>query len=120
MKCIGCDANIGWDGKGLWSYTCPCGSRIFYNEDTGQLALPASLILNLASENPGPLPHLDDLVGESQHTSPLKERLIAELRQKGFIWMNECEQCKKDGTLQKRLDRETYLALMEVERIIRQ
>ena len=105
FKCIGCDRDIGWDGKGTFSYTCPCGALIFYEVETGKLALPTSFILNAAAGRP--LPHLNDLLGESDYTSPLKERVIQELRSRGYIWMEECEQCKKDGTLAKKKERES-------------
>ena len=45
------------------------------------------------------LPHLNDLVGESNYTSDRKTDVVRVLRDKGFIWMKECEQCKKNGTL---------------------
>ena len=31
-----------------------------------------------------------------------KTQVISELRDKGSIWMRECEQCKADGTLERR------------------
>ena len=117
IKCIGCNRDIEWDGKELFSYTCPCGATIFYNETNGHLALPYSLLLNLSKS--ASLPHLDDLVGESNHTSPFKEMLITELREKGFIWMRECEQCQKDGTLERKLKGEKVAAVEEAEMIIR-
>ena len=116
-KCIGCDGNISWDGKGLFSYTCPCGSHAFYNEETKHLSLPFSFVRGLQLK--APLPHLNYLVGESNHTSPIKEQLIKELREKGSIWMEECEQCKGDGTLKRKQEREKYLAIMEAEAIMR-
>ncbi len=117
-KCIGCDNQIPWDGTGLFSYTCRCGASIFYNEEDAQLALPASVAIGISKGRS--LPHLGDLVGESDYTSPLKESYIALLREKGFIWMEECEQCQKDGTLKREQDRENYWALREAERIIAQ
>lgn len=116
-KCLGCDKAIPWDGKCLLSYTCSCGATIFYNEDTQALAPPFSLIRSLQAGTA--LPHLNDLVGESSHTSPPKEQIISELRSKGFIWMEECEQCKNDGTLKRKQDREAHLATLEAESIIR-
>ena len=118
FQCLGCGRDIAWDGVGTFSYTCTCGARVFYETETRKLALPASFILNAAV---GPrLPHLNGLVGESDYTSPVKEQLIKDLRAKGYIWMEECGQCKKDGTLQKKLEREKHLALREAERILRQ
>ncbi len=115
-KCIGCGNPIPWDGISLFSYTCPCGATVFYDEETGRIALPASVAIGI-SKGLSPR-HLDGLVGESDHTSPLKDRLIAGLRKRGFIWMEECEQCQKDGTLKRKQDREKHLALMEAERIV--
>lgn len=117
FKCVGCDTNIGWDGEGVFCYTCPCGAHIFYDNENGSLAPPASLVFALKLGRP--LPHLDYLVGESDHTSAIKERLISELREKGAIWMSECEQCQKDGTLQRKLEREKALAVFEAEMIIK-
>jgi len=45
--------------------------------------------------------------------------LITELREKGFIWMRECEQCQKDGTLERKLKGEKAAAVEEAEMIIR-
>jgi len=115
-KCIGCDSQIPWDGQGLFCYTCPCGATIFYNEETGQITMPGSVLIGLSIGRT--TPHLGDLVGQSDYTSPLKERLIAELRERGFIWMEECEQCQKDGTLKRKQEREDYWTLQEAERII--
>ena len=117
FRCIGCDRKIGWDGKGLFSYTCPCGATVFYNEETGRVALPASVAIGISKGKS--LPHLGDLVGESNYTSSIKERLIAELREKGFIWMEECEQCRADGALERKLKRETHNAVLEAEMITR-
>ena len=117
FKCVGCDRSIPWDGEGMFSYTCGCDARIFYDETTGKMAYPASFAINAAGG--GQLPHLDGLVGKSDHTSPVKERLIAELRQLGSIWMEECEQCKRDGTLERQREREKHLALLEAELILR-
>jgi len=117
FKCIGCDREIPWDGEGMFSYTCVCGSRIFYRVETESIAMPAPLVLSLAAGRPRA--HFDDLVGESDFTSPLKERLIEELRSRGVTWMEECDQCKKDGTLKRRQEREKYLALREAEAITR-
>ena len=99
IRCIGCNNPIPWDGKSTFSYTCSCGATIFINEDTGGLTMPGSVALGMVKGKN--LPHLDDLVGNSDFTSPRKEQLITELRGRCFIWMNECEQCKKDGTLKR-------------------
>ncbi len=116
-KCIGCDKDISWDGIGLFSYTCSCGATIFYNEEFALATMPASAVIDILRGLA--LPHLGDLVGESDYTSPFKEGIIAMLREKGFIWMEECEDCQKDGTLKRKQDREEHLAVMEAERITR-
>jgi len=116
-KCIGCDRAIGWDGTRMFSYTCACGAAIFYSEETGHIAMPASVVIGISKGRS--LPHLDDLVGESNHTSPFKEELITELRGKGFIWMKECKQCQRDGTLERKLKREKAMAVSEAEMIAR-
>lgn len=118
FKCLGCDRDIGWDGKGMFCYTCVCGSTIFYQVETQSIAFPASLVLSLVAHRS--IPHLNYLVGESDFTSPLKERLIEELRSRGFIWMEECDQCKRDGTLKRKQEREKYLAVREAEALVRQ
>ncbi len=107
-KCVGCDAQIPWDGKSMFSYTCGCGSTMFYDEETGHLSMPCSVALNIGGGGKA-LPHLNDLVGQSDYSSARKTDVIRTLREQGFIWMNECEQCKKSGTLARyeaRLDRE--------------
>ena len=114
-KCLGCDTDTGWDGEGLFSYTCACGATIFYRGT--MLALPISLVrcMNLGKV----LPHLNGLLGESAHTSPLKEVITHVLRAKGCILMEECEKCQKDGTLRRKQAREEHLATMEADFIIR-
>ena len=116
FKCVGCDSKIPWDGKGSFCYTCPCGAHIFYDEETEKLAPPASMVIAIHEKKN--LPHLDYLVGESQYTSPLKERLIKELISLGAIWMKDCKQCQNDGTLKRHLEREAYLAVKEAQAII--
>jgi len=111
IKCVGCDTQIPWDGTGILSYTCPCGATIFYDE-TGRWFLPARLIMALAEGRE--LPHLDYLVGESDHTSFIKEKLIEELREKGAIWVKECEQCR-----QRKLEWEKKIAVFEAEMIVK-
>ena len=116
-KCLGCDKSIPWDGSSMFSYTCPCGATVFYNEETDAMSMPMSVVIGLRQGRASP--HLADLVGESNHTSPIKEQLIKELQASGFIWMEECEQCKRDGTLKRRQGREAHLATLEAEAIIR-
>ena len=53
----------------------------------------------LASSEAKPNAHLDYIVGTSSYTSPEKEQLTGELIRLGFIWMKDCPQCQKDGTL---------------------
>ena len=116
-RCIGCDRIIGWNGKGTLCYTCVCGAHIFYNDETGQLAPPASLII--AMHEGRDLPHLDYLFGRSDFTSPLKERLITELKSLGAVWMKDCPQCLSDGTYQRMLDRDKAMALLQAESILK-
>lgn len=97
--CIGCGRGIDWDGRSPFSYTCPCGGAIFADE-TGNPAFPSSALLGLAKGLR--LPHLDDLVGLSGYTSPEKEEMVQQLRAMGFTWMEECKQCRKDGTWARR------------------
>jgi hypothetical protein len=56
------------------------------------------------------LPHLEYLVGASEHTSPEKERVVRSLRGLGFTWLEECEQCQKDSSLER------YRRLLEFHR----
>lgn len=116
-RCVGCDKSIPWNGKSAFSYTCPCGAAIFYDGETGGLTVPGSVAIGIGRGQT--TPHLNDLVGESTHTSPIKEQVISELQSKGFIWMEECEQCKQDGTLKRKQEREVYLTHKEAESIIR-
>ena len=62
-KCVGCDGVISWDGVGMFSYTCPCGATIFYNEETGHMTMPGSVAISISKGQS--LPHLGDLVGGS-------------------------------------------------------
>jgi len=99
FHCIGCGKEISWHGKGLLSYTCLCGATTFISDGIVLPILPLSPHRAL-SHGLTP-PHLDNLVGNSEWTSPEKEALIAALRVKGAIWMKECEQCQQDGTLER-------------------
>lgn len=117
FRCVGCNTSIGWNGQGILCYTCPCGSHTFYNDETMKLVLPGSLVLAIYKERG--LPHLDYLIGESDFTSPLKERLVEELKTEGAIWMKDCKQCLEDGTYQRRLDIEKALAILEAETILK-
>ena len=117
MKCVGCDAAIPWDGRSLFAYTCPCGATVFYDSDMSQIAMPASVVLAMAGNRP--LPHLEFLIGESRHTSEIKDRVRERFIEKGAIWMKDCERCLNDGTYQKKLDRDKKMAISEAERICR-
>lgn len=117
-RCLGCDTPIGWDGKGMFSYTCPCGSRVFYNEETQALAMPSSILIALDKKTPITA-HLDFIVGTSPMSYLMKDAVIAVLKAQGAIWMKDCEKCLKDGTYQKELDRQTRLALDEADEIVR-
>jgi hypothetical protein len=112
-KCIGCDNIIPWDGKTVFSYTCGCGATIFYNEDDGKLTMPASVVINISRGIAKP--HLNDLVGEADCSTPIKIKVIQDLVDKGFIWKEECAQCKADGTLKRHQERNAYYASMRTK-----
>lgn len=115
FRCVGCNAIIPWDGKKSFAYTCACGATILRDDETGQHAYPASVLIQMLRGEQSPTPHLDDLVGNSDYTSPEKDALIAELRNRGFIWMDECVQCRLDGTWERHQRRLGYdKATMEV------
>lgn len=116
-KCIGCDVDIFWDGIAPFSFTCSCGSTIFYHDVLKSIAIPSSVLIAIHKKQS--IPHLDSLVGTSPYTSPVKEAMIKELMEHGAIWMKDCEQCKKDGTYQRELDREKEHILFEAEMIIK-
>jgi len=123
-KCVGCDGAIPWDGIGLLCYTCWCGATLFYETETLKLVMPASLIsaiyysqqLGVKPESP----HIDYYLGDSSHTSEIKEAVAKQLLDMGLIWMKDCEQCQKDGTLEKKQKREKHLAVVEAEQILRE
>lgn len=123
-KCVGCDTIIPWDGKGTFAYTCRCGATLFYETETLKLVMPASLVfaiywqqqLGIKPETP----HIDYYLGDSNHTSEIKDAVVRQLLEMGFIWMKDCEQCQRDGTLARKLEREKHLAVTEAERLLRQ
>lgn len=123
-KCVGCDGTIPWDGIGTLCYTCQCGATLFYETETLRLAMPASLIsaiyhlqqLGIKPESP----HIGYYLGDSDYTGELKDAVIKQLLEIGFIWMEDCEQCQKDGTLARKLEREKHLAVTEAERILKE
>lgn len=117
-KCIGCDSPIPWDGKGTFSYTCRCGARIFYDYENMALALPSCLVI-ARNARKGNIPHLDGLIGRSDHASLIKAEMAARLVGLGAIWMKDCQQCRSDGTYQREIEREQHLAILEAERIVR-
>jgi len=90
------------------SYTCPCGATIFAHHETGALVYPSGMLRSMARGRA--LPHLEYLVGASEHTSPEKERVVRSLRGLGFTWLEECEQCQKDSSLER------YRRLLEFHR----
>ena len=98
FHCVGCGNSIPWDGTGLFSYTCRCGGNIFVSEDD-RPSFPASVLIQMCKKKP--VTHLDDIIGVSDYTSPEKDGFIAILQGRGFTWMEECEQCKTDGTLKR-------------------
>lgn len=94
--CVGCGANTPWDRESLFSYTCPCGGHIFAENATGELVLPESLGMVLMDrvlhdKRALPPPHLNYLLGESEHTSTEKAKVLVVLRAMGAIWMCERE-----------------------------
>lgn len=123
-RCIGCNKTIPWDGRGTLCYTCLCGATLFYEVETLKPVMPASLIdaintlqeLGVKPESP----HIDYYLGESNHTSGIRDLFIKVLLEMGFIWMEDCEQCQKDGTLERKQKREEHLGVVEAERILRE
>jgi len=106
MKCLGCGLNVDWiKGWGIVAYTCPCGSRIFYDE--GHLAIPASFIIRLVEGEP--LPHIDYYVGKSAHWSQEKEDFIDMLKGFGAIWSWECPECRERVLQRTRMELENNL-----------
>ena len=97
---------------------------MFYDIETLKLAMPASLVFaihNLRQLGTRPeSPHIDYYLGDSNHTSEIKDAVTKQLLVIGFIWMKNCEQCQKDGTLARRLEREKSLAVAEAEQILRE
>ncbi len=123
-KCVGCDRTILWDGEGTFCYTCQCGATLFYETVTLNPVMPASLIaaINTLHElgvKPAS-PHIDYYLGDSNYTSGIKDLFIKVLLEMGFVWMKDCEQCKEDGTLERKLKREKHLAVAEAEQILRE
>ena len=122
FKCAGCDRTIPWDGKGTFCYTCQCGATLFYETETLSPLMPASLvsaIYYLHNQGIKPeTPHIDYYLGDSNHTNEIKDKFIKILLKMGFIWMKDCEQCQKDGTLARKQGREKRLAVAEAERIL--
>ncbi len=110
FHCVGCGTGIPWDGHSLFAYTCGCGSTTFVNDETGIpafMAFTASVSIAVAKAMCGldtrPAIHLDYIVGNSDYTSPEKDKIINDLKQAGFIWMADCEDCKKSGVLERAL-----------------
>ncbi len=96
---------------------------MFYETETLRLAMPASLVaaiqtLRCTGVKPE-FPHIDYYLGESNHTSDVKVVVAKVLMEIGFTWMEDCEQCQKDGTLERKLKREKQLAVAEAERILK-
>ena len=101
FHCVGCGRKISWDGKGLLSLTCYCNATIFMADKGKGFAFPTSVFRQIAVGAEKPTPHLDDLVGTSDHTSAEKTEMIKFLQEQGFIWMEECVECRLDGTYDK-------------------
>jgi len=92
MRCLGCNREIPWNGRGVLAYTCSCGAKVFYDE-TQRLYYPLSLMMCLLHGEP--LPHIDYYLGKSSFWSPLKEKFYELLRSKGAIWSWECPKCRE-------------------------
>ncbi|MFQ5826677.1 MAG: hypothetical protein ACE5IA_04885 [Dehalococcoidia bacterium] len=99
FHCVGCGAKIDWDGRSGLSYTCPCGATIFAHDQSRALTYPSVMLLSMARGRA--LPHLEYLVGASEHSSPEKERVVSALRGLGFTSVEECERCQRDGGLER-------------------
>jgi len=121
--CVGCGRPIPWDGEGTLCYTCPCGATLFYDTATLKLVMPVSLrfaihkLRQLGVKPEGP--HINYYLGDSNHTSEIKDSVAKQLLKIGFIWMEDCEQCQKDGTLARKQEKEKHLAVVEAEQILR-
>lgn len=106
--CVGCGVELAWDGKGLFSYTCPCGATLFADENH-RFAFPASLIIGLYEGRE--LPHIDYYLGWSNYTSEEKEAAYKFLREKGACWSWECDKCCERYLKRKRMEiKEGFLA----------
>jgi len=118
-KCIGCDRPAPdltrQEGKVVY-YSCPCGGCIFYREDW-TLYIPISILQALQGK--APFPHLDQILGNSLHTSDIKEAFTIALLEEGAIWMKDCEECRANGNLDKAYALEKFLAVQEAESILR-
>ena len=99
--CVGCGRDIGWNGEGIFCYTCPCGATLFAKKNH-QFAFPASLIIALHEGRE--LPHIDYYLGFSNHVSEEKEEAYKFLREHGAIWSWECPQCKPRFLERKRME----------------
>ena len=89
--CVGCGNPVAWDGKGVFSYTCPCGATLFADEN-GKIIMPYSLIKAII-EHREPR-HIDYYVGKSNYISLEKLKVIKMLQQLGACWSWECPKCK--------------------------
>ena len=97
---------------------------MFYNVETLKLVMPASLISAIHKARTTGVrpktPHIGYYLGESNHTSEIKDSVTKQLLEIGFIWMEDCEQCKEDGTLARKQEKVKHLAIKEAEAIVRQ
>lgn len=111
MKCVGCGREVNLDKRGLFSYTCPCGSRVFYDEKRDVFYYPVSL--HVAEIEKRGLPHIDYFLGYSNHQSDRKKLFYYLLRSKGSIWSWECPRCRKKFL--ERVKREKEMGLYPFE-----
>lgn len=102
MRCLGCDGNVCYMKPGqAMAIACRCGAGapILFS-DSGPVAPPASLILNLARRDP---PHIEYYLGYSDHESAAKDVAIDLLVSYGATWQRDCseEGCQRAVERQK-------------------
>ena len=97
LCCVGCGKRVAkyWPDQTLAiSCRCGAGAPILFLEGTEtRPSLPFSLLHALQMRELGRSvipPHLEYYLGHSEHTSPIKRMVIAELRGLGCISENEC------------------------------
>lgn len=103
-RCIGCNAIVP-SGRYVYSHICACGASVFYNDEDNKIILPLSI--TKWRDYGGSPPPIEDLIGESSHSSPLKRRFLLELERLGYTW-------------RKSSYSETSNAIEEAERIMKE